>query len=350
MQPKTFHDRFRQLIIFAVIVLLFLLLFNQLRIFVPGFLGAITLYILSHSLYNKLVSKRKWPKGITALLFIFVFLLMIAAPVFTGIVLMTPKIKGLVSHQNDFLKGFSLIIAKLESMVGMSVLEPQTMKSASLYVAGLLPDVLNGTALFVSNLLMLFFVYYFLLVSSTNIEGFVHRMMPLKKTNVAYLMSETRKTVRANALGIPLISLIQGLTAALGYWIFGLKDWALWGFMTGLFAFFPIVGTMIIWVPLVALLFAEGHTGQGTWLLLYSLLITGNIDYFARLTLMKKMGDVHPLVTILGVIVGLNLFGFIGLVFGPLLVSYFQVLVQIYLNEFSAGDSGSDSTHSTTET
>jgi predicted PurR-regulated permease PerM len=108
--------------------------------------------------------------------------------------------------------------------------------------------------------------------------------------------------------------------------------------MTGLFAFFPIVGTMIIWVPLVVLMYADGSTGQATWLLLYSLLITGNIDYFARMTLMKKMGDVHPLVTILGVIVGLNLFGFIGLVFGPLLISYFQVLVQIYISEFSEAD------------
>lgn len=50
---------------------------------------------------------------------------------------------------------------------------------------------------------------------------------------------------------------------------------------------------------------------------------------------MKRMGDVHPLVTILGVIVGLGLFGFIGLIFGPLLISYFLVLVKIYMNEFS---------------
>jgi predicted PurR-regulated permease PerM len=338
MQPKTFHDRFRQLIIFAVIVLLFLLLFNQLRIFVPGFLGAITLYILSRSLYSKFIFQYKWPKGVTAFLFMLSFLIMIAAPVFTGVVLMTPKIQSLVSHQNDIIKGFTLIVQKLESYLGIPILREDSFKTASMYLAGLLPDVLNGTALFLSNLLMLFFVYYFLLVSARPMESFLGRMMPLKKTNVDLLVHETRRTVRANALGIPLISLIQGLTAALGYWIFGVNDWALWGFMTGLFAFFPIVGTMIIWVPLVVLMYADGSTGQATWLLLYSLLITGNIDYFARMTLMKKMGDVHPLVTILGVIVGLNLFGFIGLVFGPLLISYFQVLVQIYISEFSEAD------------
>jgi predicted PurR-regulated permease PerM len=64
------------------------------------------------------------------------------------------------------------------------------------------------------------------------------------------------------------------------------------------------------------------------------LLVTGNVDYIARLGLMKKMGNVHPVVTVLGVIVGLKLFGFIGLIFGPLLISYLIVLIKIYINEF----------------
>jgi predicted PurR-regulated permease PerM len=149
------------------------------------------------------------------------------------------------------------------------------------------------------------------------------------------LAYETKLMVKANALGIPIICIVQGLVAAFGYWIFGLSDWALWGFLTGVFAFFPLVGTMIIWVPLVAYMYAQGIDWPATWLGLYSLIVTGNVDYLARITLMKKMGDVHPLVTVLGVIVGLNLFGFVGLIFGPLLVSYFLVLVKIYINEFA---------------
>jgi predicted PurR-regulated permease PerM len=69
-------------------------------------------------------------------------------------------------------------------------------------------------------------------------------------------------------------------------------------------------------------------------LLLYSLIATGNIDYLARITLLKKMGNVHPVITILGVLVGLGLFGFIGLIFGPLLVNYIIVIFTIYMNEF----------------
>ena len=140
--------------------------------------------------------------------------------------------------------------------------------------------------------------------------------------------------VKANALGIPLISIIQGLTAMLGYFIFGVKEFALWGFLTGVFAFFPVIGTMVVWVPLVLFTYATGDHWNATALFVYSILITGNVDYLARMTIIRKLGNVHPIITILGVIVGLGLFGFIGLIFGPLLISYIIVIFQIYANEF----------------
>ena len=197
-----------------------------------------------------------------------------------------------------------------------------------------IPTVLNSTANILSNLAIMLFVLYYMLYNGRALERMLNRLIPLKQENINMLASETKKLVRANALGIPLISIIQGLTATLGYFIFGVNEWALWGFLTGVFAFFPVVGTMVIWVPLVLYTYAIGDTWQATGLLLYSVLVTGNVDYIARITLLKRMGDVHPVITILGVIVGLGLFGFIGLIFGPLLVNYIIVLFKIYMNEF----------------
>ncbi|MBS1734338.1 MAG: AI-2E family transporter, partial [Bacteroidetes bacterium] len=181
----------------------------------------------------------------------------------------------------------------------------------------------------------MFFLLYYLLVSGKEIERYLNKMIPLKQENVDILASETKVMVRANALGIPIICIVQGTTAAIGYWIFGVEDWGLWGFITGVFAFFPLVGTMIVWVPLVIYVMSQGHTWPAVWLTLYSIIVTGNVDYITRLGLLKKMGDIHPMITVLGVIVGLSLFGFMGLIFGPLLVSYFIILVKIYLNEFT---------------
>jgi predicted PurR-regulated permease PerM len=182
---------------------------------------------------------------------------------------------------------------------------------------------------------MMFFLFYYLLVNGREVEKYLNKIIPLKPKNIDSLASETKIMIRANALGIPIICLVQGTFAAIGYWIFGLDDWGMWGFITGVFAFFPIVGTMIIWVPLALSLFAMGHTWTGWGLTIYSVVVTGNVDYITRLGLLKKLGNVHPMITVLGVIVGLGLFGFMGLIFGPLLVSYFIILVKIYMNEFT---------------
>ena len=142
--------------------------------------------------------------------------------------------------------------------------------------------------------------------------------------------------IRANAIGIPLLAIIQGLAGALGYFIFQVNQFGAWGFLTGVASLIPIIGTGIIWVPLTIYFLASGYTWQGLGLGLYSLTVLTNVDYVARITLLRKIGNVHPLITIFGVIIGISIFGFIGLIFGPLLISYFIVLIKIYRNEFNA--------------
>jgi predicted PurR-regulated permease PerM len=173
-----------------------------------------------------------------------------------------------------------------------------------------------------------------MLTGGREMEKTVRQFIPLHQESIVALAQETKHMVKANAIGIPLISIVQGLAAWLGYLIFGLDDALMWGFLTGVFAFFPIVGTRLIWVPLVIYLYSQGLSTPATGLLIYSLVVTGNVDYLARVTLMKKIGNVHPLVTVFGVIVGLQLFGFMGFIFGPLVFSYVIILIKIYAHEF----------------
>ena len=110
---------------------------------------------------------------------------------------------------------------------------------------------------------------------------------------------------------------------------------ALWGFLTGVFSMVLIVGSALIWLPCAIYLFAIDKTGKAIGLLLLYATLTDlqYPDYVVRLTLRKFM-DVHPVITVFGVIVGLGLFGFWGVIFGPLLISYFVILIRIYMNEF----------------
>jgi predicted PurR-regulated permease PerM len=335
MNQPGFNERLRQILILLFIFLIAVLLISQLTIFIPGMLGGITLYILSRSLYFQLIYKRKWKKGWTALLFILGYLVIIAIPVYVSVALVSPKISSIAENQDQIIKSIQSVSAKIHEKTGVTVLSGESAKNIAQKISAYIPVVINSTMTLLTNLIIMFFLFYYLLVHGREMEKYLSKVTPLKHENVNLLAGETKMMIRANALGIPIICIVQGAFAALGYWIFGVEDWALWGFVTGVFAFFPLVGTMIIWVPLVAYLFIHGSNWPAIGLTAYSFIVTGNVDYIARLKLMKYMGDVHPVITVLGVIVGLNLFGFMGLIFGPLLISYFLIMVKIYINEFN---------------
>lgn len=330
----TFNDRIRQVLLLFIIILLAYLVIIELHVFLPGLLGALTLYILSRANYFQLIYNRKWKKGWAAGLFIIYYLFLLGLPIYLAITLISPKINAFLADPNSMVQAAKHSIDTIQKKIGFTVVSETTLTNSLSRLTAFIPGVLNSTANLISNLAIMLFVLYNMLVNGSEIERLLTRLIPLKQENINMLAAETKKMVRANALGIPLISIIQGLVATLGYFIFGVEEWGLWGFLTGAFAFFPVVGTMIVWVPMVIYMFAVGETWNATGLTLYSAIVTGNVDYIARITLLKRMGNVHPVVTILGVIVGLGLFGFIGLIFGPLLISYIIVLFQIYMNEF----------------
>ncbi len=330
----SFNNRIKQILLLVLILLLVYLAIQELSLFMPGLLGALTLYILSRASYFQLVFNRKWKKGWAAGLFIIYYLFLIGLPVFLAITLISPKVNAFLEDPNAMINAAKQSINTIQQKIGFKFISENTLTNSFSRIAAFIPNILNSTANLISNLAIMLFVLYYMLYNGREIEKVLNHLIPLRQENINMLASETKKIVKANALGIPLISIIQGFTATLGYFIFGVDEWALWGFLTGIFAFFPVVGTMIVWVPLVIYTYAIGETWQATALLLYSVVVTGNVDYLSRITLLKKMGNVHPVITILGVLVGLGLFGFIGLIFGPLLVSYIIVLFKIYMNEF----------------
>ena len=329
-----FNNRIRQVVLLLVIAFLAFLIIREMYVFLPGLMGAVTFYILGRERYFRLTEKRRWMPGPTALLIIVVFLLLIAAPLYYAVLLVSPKISSLFLHTDELLVGVQSLSDKIKSITGQEILSPQNLASIQSNLANYIPTFLNSSALILSNMLVMLFVMYFMFTGGRAMEDSIRKFIPLHQESVIALAHETKHMVKANAIGIPLISLIQGFFAWAGYLIFGMEDALMWGFLTGVFAFFPIVGTMMIWVPLVVYLYSKGLGGQATGLLVYSLVVTGNVDYLARVTLMKKIGNVHPLITVFGVIVGLQLFGFMGFIFGPLIFSYAIILVKIYSHEF----------------
>ena len=333
--PTMFNNHLRQVLLLGLVILLGSMLVVELYVFLPGFLGGVTLYILLRKWYQKLTIQKGWPKGLTAFLFIISSIIVITIPIYFSVLLISPKIYELINNQQAVVLGLETFSKKLEALTGQQFFTITSAESIAKKIASYIPTLLNSTANVLTNLIMLFFLLYYLLYSGNAVEKYLDHIIPLKPENVAKLAHETDLMIRANAIGIPTMCLVQGIFAAIGYLIFGVKDWGMWGFVTGVFAFFPLIGTMIVWVPLVIYLYSIDQNVTATGLTIYSFVVTGNVDYITRLELLKKIGNVHPMITVLGVIVGLQLFGFMGLIFGPLLISYFIILMKIYVNEFT---------------
>ncbi len=337
MQQKVFNERIKQILLLVIILLILITVIEELMSFLPGLLGAITLYIVSRNTYFKLVYAKKWKRGWTVVAFILFYIVVVGIPITMAITLISPKVNAVLDNPNQILDSLKSAVYVVQKKVGFNLISENSISTAVNKLTTWVPKLLNSTLSLFSNLAIMFFILYYMLYSGSNIERYLAKALPLRRRNVKILADETRKVVIANALGIPMISVIQGVVATIGYAIFGVQDWALYGFLTGICAFFPVVGTMIAWVPIVIYTYATGDNFNATLLLLYHTLITGNVDYIARITILKKIGDTHPVVTILGVLIGLSLFGFVGLVFGPLLISYLIVLYDIYMNEFVHG-------------
>jgi predicted PurR-regulated permease PerM len=329
-------------LLLAIIILIFIIIFREMAIFLPGILGAVTLYILTNNIFKSLTVEKKWNKSLTALLIILVSLILISIPVYFSIQLISPKINRIISDPEFSMSTLRTFMEKIQARTGSALFTDENIRSFINNIANLLPGLLNSTANLLANMLIMFFLYFYMILNGESMEKYLSHIIPLKPENIHTLNIETRSMIRANALGIPAICFVQGVFAAIGFWIFGVEDWGMWGFLCGVFAFFPILGTMAIWIPVVIGMYLAGNEVMATGLTIYSIIVTGNVDYITRLVLMKKIASVHPIITVTGVIAGLGLFGFMGLIFGPLLVSYLIILVKIYLNEFSPAKTGNE--------
>ena len=157
----------------------------------------------------------------------------------------------------------------------------------------------------------------------------------MKKGNINKIGEKFRKLVVANAVGIPVVALGQGIVALIGYFIFDAPSPILLFALTAVGSMIPIVGAAIIYIPVCIFMIAEGNNTNGILLAIYCLVAVGLTDNILRFTLLKKLEDIHPLNTVFGIIMGMNLFGFMGLIFGPIMVSITLLLIQVYKDEFS---------------
>lgn len=332
---KRIHsDIIRQVLLLTAIVMLGILLFRELKFFIPALLGAYTLYVVLRKYQFILTARHKWKTGATAILLMVLSFLIILLPIMILVNMMSTKVGFAIEHSQEVLSKIQVFVEKYEQRWNFQVFTKENVQKLTDWGTRTVPSILNATLNTLTTIIVMYFLLFFMLTNGRKMETGIYSWMPVKDENVLLIRKDMNSMVVSNAIGIPVIALMQGIVGLIGYWIIGVDEPVFWFVVTAITALLPVVGAALAYVPLSLLLFANGDTTRGILVLIYGLAIIGLVDNVFRFWFNKKFGDIHPLITVFGVIVGVSVFGFIGIIFGPILISLFILLVKIYTSEY----------------
>lgn len=328
------NNLLKQIFFIAVIIFLGIVLFRELQFFLSAFLGSVTFYMLMRKRMFHLTEKKKWKATSAAWALMLLSFFVILVPIGLLVNILYSKASYVVAHSGELINSLKIAANQLGNKIGYKIIDPNTINRIGTFLAQLLPKVLGVTFNTITQVASMYFILYFMLVNGRKMEKALYEYIPLKDTNVELLGAEMKNLIVSSSIGIPLIALVQGITGLIGYLVIGIDEPWLWFVATTIAAMMPVVGAAIIYAPLTIMLFVQGHTGKGIAMAIWGFGVIGLIDNVFRLLVNKRLGDIHPLITIFGVVIGVQLFGFIGLIFGPILIALFILLLRIYSSEF----------------
>ena len=293
------REKYWRYSLFVLIAGLGLTIFVELTPFLGGLLGAVTIYVLLRRQMWFLSERRRWRRSLAASLLLGEAIFFFLVPISLIVWMVVDKIQGVA-------------------------LDPQSVITPVRHVAGLIQQKTGYDLWSESNL--------------QSVLGYLPRAGQwLDRCAARSVMREIHMIVRSNAIVIPLLAVSQGVVAYVGYLAFGVPEPLFWGVLTCFATILPIVGTALVWLPLAAYMSLDGNWGQGVGLVMYGTLVVTQVDNLVRMVMQKKMADVHPLITIFGVFIGLSLFGFMGVIFGPLMLAMFVFCVNVFKRRYLDG-------------
>lgn len=330
-----------QIVSFLVMLaIVFILIFFILKPFINLLALGIIIAILFHPVYKFLEKKFGSPSW-ASLATVTLILLIIIGPVWLFGQILFNELSDLYSQVKDG----SLILNKdqLISSVPPQLQEliEKLSRDVSSFVtnfSGHAFDTVSSLAsnvfAFIAGFFMLFFVVFFLLRDGNKIKEVVLDISPIANSQEKILLARIISSVNGIVKGQFLVALAQGMVATVGLFIFNVPQPFLWGSLTVISALVPNIGTSLVMIPAIIYLFITGQTVQAIGLSIWAAVAVGLIDNFLGPKLVGKQLELHPVLVLLAVIGGLQFFGILGFLIGPIIMAIFVQMVDMYRTEF----------------
>jgi len=326
-------DKVAQIFVILLIVVIGGVIFFEITPFLPGVLGTITLFAILKNYQIKLENLGLKPM-FASLILIVSSIVIILIPLTLIAFLLSSKISLMIENSDKIFAIIKDRITSLESHLGFELLNGRGFENASTWISKYIGGFANSTFTTFIAIAIMYFLLYYLLKNRKKIKTILLDYVPVSKKNLNIIWSELEVLIKSNSIGIPLVALSQGIISLIGFLIIGAPDPLFWFVIATITSLVPY-GTALAIGPVAILLFSQGDNWPAMFIIIYGIVVVGSTDNLLRMTILRKLEDVHPLITLVGVIIGIPLFGFIGIIFGPVMISMFLLIVKLYKKEYS---------------
>ncbi|MBC8393721.1 MAG: AI-2E family transporter [Deltaproteobacteria bacterium] len=196
--------------------------------------------------------------------------------------------------------------------------------------------VASNIFVFLVNFFFMLLVIYYLLIDGGRLISYIIDLSPLPADQDKMLIQKFKDMAGAVLIGNGVGGLIQGTLGGIVFSLFGLKSPFLWGVIMGLLAFLPIIGIGVVFLPTAIYLFLKGRIAAGIFFIVFYVILSGSVEYLFKPKLVGERVKMHTLIVFLSIIGGLKLFGILGIIYGPLIMTAFLTLSDIYHNTYRA--------------
>lgn len=305
--------------------------------FLSAITGAITLAVVTHRPYRWLDARVKRPT-LTATLAVVAVTLSIITPLFFLVEELARQILYGVNvlrtgapQQNlaDLLSLHPAIASRLESIARQINLGEASQNIAG-YIASHLGGVVGNTFGALTQLVIMIFILFFLYRDHELAIASLRAILPLSDAEKDIALRRTNDTIHATALGRVAVAGVQAIVAGLAFWVLGVNSPAFWGIITFLGAIIPAVGSALVWIPVAIYLALTGHWVKAVLLIAWGGLIVSTIDNFLYPIFVGSRLQQHTVVVLISVIGGIGLFGFSGLIIGPVLLTLAKTMLEMW--------------------
>jgi predicted PurR-regulated permease PerM len=207
-------------------------------------------------------------------------------------------------------------------------------KFVGLFLYNQARSIASNMMVFIINFFLMLLVTYYLLIDGGRLISFIIDLSPLPSNQDQILLKKFKDMAGAILIGNGAGGLIQGLAGGGVFSIFGLPSPFLWGVIMGLLAFLPIIGIGIVFIPAAIYLFLKGWIASGIFFIVFYVVLSGGVEYFFKPKLVGQRVKMHTLLVFLAIIGGLKLFGILGIIYGPLVITAFLTLTDIYRTNY----------------